>query len=129
VRDAVVEDVDPLKERSQCVDCGAEKREDNRFARREVSTELRACGKGDYIVEAQLVESFPKEVPHVNDLFRGRGSRAGPGGGHRGRKERETLGGTMDGHLCSSRRVLGEVQLTESASRGSSLRVQAGAAH
>ena len=52
MRDAVVEGVNPLKERSQCVDCGAEKREDNGFTRREVSTELRACGEGDNIVEA-----------------------------------------------------------------------------
>ena len=129
MRDAVVESVNPFQERSQCVDCGAEKREDNRFTRREVSTELRACGKGDHIVEALLVECFPKEVPHVNDLLRGRGSRARPGRGHRGRRERETLGGTMDGHLCSSRRVLGVVQLTESAKRGSSLRVRREAAH
>jgi len=123
VRDAVVEGVNPLKERSQCVDCRAEKREDNRFTRREVSTELRACGERDNIVEAQLVECFPKEVPHVNDLFRGRGSGAGPSRGHRGRRERETLRGTMDGHFaaheecyakCSSLRVQGR-QLTESA--------------
>jgi len=52
MRDAVVEGVDPLKERSQSVHCGAEKREDNRFTRREVSTELRACGEGNKIVEA-----------------------------------------------------------------------------
>jgi len=52
MRDAVVEGVDPLQERSQCVDCGAEKREDNGFTRRKVSTKLRACGEGDNIVEA-----------------------------------------------------------------------------
>ena len=34
------------------------------------------------------------------------------------------LGGPMNGHLCSSQRVLGVVQLTESARGGSSLRVQ-----
>jgi len=71
VRDAVVEGVHPFKEPSQCVDCRAEKREDNRFARREISTELRACGEGDNIVKAPLVVCFPKKVPHVNDLFRG----------------------------------------------------------
>ena len=113
--DAVVEGVNPFKERGQCVDRRAEKGEDNRFTRREVSTELRACGEGDHIVEAHFVECFPKEVPHVNDLLRGRGSRAGPGGGHRGRRERETQRGTMDGDFCSSRKVLGVEQLTESA--------------
>jgi len=50
--DAVVEGVDPLEERSQCVDGGAEKREDNGFTRREVSTELSARGEGDNIAEA-----------------------------------------------------------------------------
>jgi len=52
MRDAVVEGVDPLQERGQCVDCGAEKREDNGFTRREISTELRARGERDNIVEA-----------------------------------------------------------------------------
>jgi len=52
VCDAVVEGVDSLKQRGQCVDRGAEKAEDNRFTRREVSTEFRASGEGDHIVEA-----------------------------------------------------------------------------
>jgi len=52
MRDVVVEGVDPLKERSQCVDRGAEKREDNGFTHREVSSELRACGEGDNVVKA-----------------------------------------------------------------------------
>jgi len=52
MRDTVVEGVDPFEERSQCIDRGAEKREDNRFTRREVSTKLRACGEGNNIVEA-----------------------------------------------------------------------------
>ena len=82
MRDAVVEGVHPLKQRGQSVDRGAEKGEDNRFARRKVSVELRACGEGDHIVEAQFVERFPKEIPHVYDLFRRGGSRAGPGRGH-----------------------------------------------
>jgi len=124
VCDAVVEGVNPFKQRGQCVDRGAEKRENNRFARREVPTELRACGEGDHIVEAQFVESFTKKIPYIDDLFGRRGGRAGPGGGHRGRRERKTLRGTMDGHLCNSRGVLGVVQLTESARSGSSLRVQ-----
>ena len=52
MRDAVVEGVDPLKERSQCVDCGAKKRKDNGFTHREVPTELRTWGEGDNIVVA-----------------------------------------------------------------------------
>ena len=122
--DAVVEGVHPFEQRGQCVDRGAEKGENNRFARREVSTELSACGEGDHFVEAQFIESFTKEIPHVDNLFRRRGGGAGPCRGHRGRGERETLGGTMDRHLCSSRRVLNVVQLTESARGCSSLRVQ-----
>jgi len=124
VYDAVVEGVNPFEQRGQRVDRGTEKGENNRFARREVSTELRACGEGDCFAETQFVESFTKEIPHVDDLFRRRGGGAGPCGGHRGRGERETLGGTMDGHFCSSRRVPGVVQLTESARGGRSLRVQ-----
>ena len=99
--DAVVEGVDPFKQRGQCVDRGAEKREDNRFARREVSAELGASGEGDHIVEAKFVERFPKEIPYVDDLFRRTGGGAGPGGRHRGRRERETLRGTMDGHFAA----------------------------
>ena len=52
MRDAVIECIDPFEQGGQCVDRGAEKRENNRFARREVSTELRACGEGDHIIEA-----------------------------------------------------------------------------
>jgi len=124
VRDAVVEGVNPFEQRSQCVDRGVEKGENNGFARREVSTKLRACGEGDHFVEAQFVQSFTEEIPHVNTLFRRRGGGAGPRGGHRGRGERETLWGTMDGHFCSSQSVLDVVQLTKSARGGSSLRVQ-----
>jgi len=124
VCDAVVEGIDPLKQRSQCVDHGAQKGEDNRFAHREISTELRAYGEGDHVIEAQFVERLPKEVSHVNDLLRGRGSGAGSGGGHCGSRERESLRDPMGGHFCSSQRVLGVVQLTESARGGSSLRVQ-----
>jgi len=52
VCDAVIEGVNPLEQRGQCVDRGAEEGENNGFARREVSTELRACGEGDHIIEA-----------------------------------------------------------------------------
>ena len=101
MRDAVVQGVNTLKEGSQCIDRGAEKREDNRFTHREVSTELGARGEGDHIVEAQFVESFSKKISHVDDLFGRRGGGAGPGGGHRRRRERETLRGTMDGHFAA----------------------------
>ena len=52
MRDAVIEGINPLEQGGQCVDRGAEKRENNRFACREVSTELRARGQGDHIIEA-----------------------------------------------------------------------------
>ena len=99
--DAIVEGVDPLKQRGQCVDRRAEKREDNRFTRREVSTKLGASGEGDNIVEALFVERFPKGLSYIDDVFRRRGGGAGPGGGHRGRREREALRGTMDGHFAA----------------------------
>ena len=51
VCDAVVEGVNPFEQRGQRVDRGAKERENNGFARREISTELRACGEGDHIVE------------------------------------------------------------------------------
>ena len=50
--DTVIEDVHPLQQGGQCVDGGAEKRKNNRFTCREVSTELGACGNGNYIAEA-----------------------------------------------------------------------------
>ena len=49
--DAVIEGVNPFEQRSQRVDRGAEKGKNNRLARREVSTELRACREGDHFVE------------------------------------------------------------------------------
>ena len=119
MRDAVVAGVYPFKEIGQCINRRAEKRENNGLTHREIPTELRACREGDHIVEAKFVKPFPKEIPHVYDLFRGGGSRAGPGRGHRRRRERETLRGTINGHLCNSSRVLAEAQLTESARVGS----------
>ena len=50
--DAIVEGVNPFEQRGQCVDRRAEKGENNRFARKEVSTEFTTCGERDHLIEA-----------------------------------------------------------------------------